>query len=177
MKNYYLHRDGQNHGPYSAGQMIQMVSSGEVGGEEPVCEEGGSQWVQASSLIQRPVPRVVGVPGIRGNPVARATAPAVTEQHVAEARLKLKTPIMGIVFSIALPCLLLAAKSDASRGVRVSGKHSGLKELFRQNVDLLPAAIVVGIIGAVVCGIWLGKAWKKYKQLKADCLRQSPRIG
>ncbi|MEI6674252.1 MAG: DUF4339 domain-containing protein [Verrucomicrobiota bacterium] len=47
MKNYYVHRDGQNHGPLREEQFKQMLASGEIGANEWVCEEGGTEWLEA----------------------------------------------------------------------------------------------------------------------------------
>jgi len=50
MKNYYLHRDGQNRGPFPEEQFKQMLASGEIGANEWVCEEGSSEWLEAASM-------------------------------------------------------------------------------------------------------------------------------
>jgi hypothetical protein len=97
---------------------------------------------------------------------------AITQEQVAIAYQKLKTPILGMVFSAALPFILWAAKSDAERGVRTSGKNRALKELAKENTDLLPIAIVIGVIGVTVCAVWFAKSRKRAKALKAEFNRQ-----
>ncbi len=51
MKKYFLHRSGENHGPYEESQMRELISSQEIGAEELICEEGGTEWVAASTLL------------------------------------------------------------------------------------------------------------------------------
>ena len=228
MKCYYLHRDGQNYGPYSAEQMVQMILAGEVGGEEQVCEEGGTQWVQASSLQQEFVSHGAADQGDRCNPEAQPSAIAMGEQNVAEARRKLRVPIVGMVFSIALLSLLWAAKSDMLRGdetkdvwvemnahggataERVTGAErlaslqtqirdstntskmieddpslglwAGIKEGLANSFfvnelagsNFFPVAVFMGLIAAVIFGIWLIRALKKLKELKTDSHNASP---
>ncbi len=171
MPNYYLHRDGQNHGPYSFEQMNQLITSRQIAPEELICQEGGADWVPASSLRAASVPKMG--PGVSPSPrTAASKIQTVTHEHVDAARQGWRTPFLGIVFSAALPLLLWAAKSDAKRGVRISGKHSALQALARDNVALLPIAIVIGIIGVVLCSIWLAKALKNSKLIKAEFKRQ-----
>ncbi|OYV04617.1 MAG: hypothetical protein CFE26_15905 [Verrucomicrobiales bacterium VVV1] len=172
MPNYYLHRDGQNHGPYSEVQMKQLVASGQVSQGELICPEGGSDWVPASTLVVGSSPRSAtgppaGVPGSLGSRVM-----AITQEQVSEAYVKIKTPILGMVFSAGLPLMLLAAKSDSERGVRSTGKHRAAKELLKANTDLLPLATVVGIIGVVICAIWFARTFKRAKAMKAELKRQ-----
>lgn len=50
MNQYYLHRDGQNHGPYTEQQVVQFMSDGSIQANELVCPVGGSEWVAASSI-------------------------------------------------------------------------------------------------------------------------------
>jgi GYF domain 2 len=172
MPNYYLHRDGQNHGPYSEEQLKQLVTSGQVAQSELICPEGGSDWVPASTLMVGSGPRSIT---IAPSPVSRpagSRVSAITQEQVAAAYQKLKTPILGMVFSTAIPFLLWAAKSDAERGVRTSGKNRALKELLKENTDLLPIAIVIGVIGVTVCAVWFVKSRIKAKALKAEFNRQ-----
>lgn len=165
LKNYYLHRDGQNYGPYPEEQMRAMIASRQILPEEQICEEGGSSWVLASTLNpmqSKPVAAPVAV--VRQKPAE--TQFAVNETHVSAAYQKLKAPALGFFFSIFVPLMLLAAKSDAERGVRTTGKHRFLKELAMKNTDLLPIATVIGVIGAVVCAIWFFKAYKFARLIK-----------
>jgi GYF domain 2 len=172
MPNYYLHRDGQNHGPYSDAQMHQFVTSGQVAQSELICPEGGSDWVPASTLLAGSDPRLMtGVPTAVSRP-AESSVLAITQEHVEVAWQNLKTPFLGMLFSAALPVLLWAAKSDTENGVGTSGRHGALKELAKQNTDLLPLAIVIGLIGVAVCAVWFAKARKKAKILEAAFNRQ-----
>ncbi len=172
MPDYYLYRDGQNHGPYSDDQMKQLVTSGQVGQSELICPEGGSDWVAASTLLASAGPRLVtGAPATASRPTANR-ALAITQQQVAIAYQKVKMPFLGMVFSAGFPVILWAAKSDAERGVRTTGKHRALKELAKENTDFLPIAIVIGLIGVAVCAFWFSKSLKKAKALKAEFNRQ-----
>jgi hypothetical protein len=168
MSSYYLHRDGQNHGPYPIEDMKQLIASGQVGPNELICPEGGSDWAAASTLTAGGTPKLVtGGLGTTSRPSSSRIS-AITQQQVAAAYQKVKTPILGVVFSTALPFLLWAAKSDAERGVRTTGKNRALKELAKDNTDLLPIAIVIGVIGVVLCSIWFMKSLKRAKGLKAQ---------
>ena len=172
MPNYFLHRDGQNHGPYSEEQMKQLVTSGQVSQDELICPDGGSDWVAAWTLLASASPRLVteAPTAVQSSAVNRALA--ITEQQVAVAYQKVKTPFLGIVFSAALPVILWAAKSDAEGGVRTTGKHRFLRELAKNNTDFLPIAIVIGVIGVAACAFWFSKSLKKAKALKAEFNRQ-----
>jgi hypothetical protein len=172
MPSYYLHRDGQNHGPYPLEDMKQLIASGQVGPDELICPEGGSDWVAASTLSASGTPKLV-LGGVGASPRSSASRVlAITQEQVAAAYQKVKTPILGVVFSAALPVVLWAAKSDAERGVRTTGKNRALKELAKDNTDLLPIAIVIGLIGVVLCSIWFMKSLKRAKAIKAEFQRQ-----
>jgi hypothetical protein len=179
MINYYLYRDGQNHGPYSADQMKQLVTSGQVAQGELICPEGGSDWVPASTLLvaSSASSRTVAPASVSSSAGSRDFS--VTEEQVSASQQKLKTPIIGILISVAVPFLLWAAKSDASRGVRISGKHRGLKSLMqtivKENPQALPIAIAIGVIGVVVCAVWFARSRKVAKDLKAEFNRQQIR--
>jgi len=51
MPNYYLHRNGQNHGPYSHYQLKQMLKDCEVDQSDLICLDGESEWMAASTLL------------------------------------------------------------------------------------------------------------------------------
>jgi len=169
MPNYYLHRDGENLGPYAQTDMQGMVATGQVRPDELICPEGGSEWVPASILSKHTAPRSTMLGHSHSHQAAVATMEQqkITEQQVAEAYQKTKLPGLGVLFSIALPVILWAARSDAERGVGASGRHKGLKQLATDNTDLLPLAIVVGVIGAVCFAIWFRKAYRHAKLIKA----------
>lgn len=173
MPNYYLHRDGQNFGPYSLEQMRQMIASRQIAPGEYICQEGGSDWVVASTLTAAPAPKTVARPPAAAVRSAAAQTSMVSEDDVRRAYQKVKNAFLGVVFSAGLPLIFWAAKSDAERGVRsTSGRYRGLQELVRNNVQLLPVAIVIGSIGFIICAIWLAKTYKTAKALKAEFKRQ-----
>ncbi|NWK57688.1 DUF4339 domain-containing protein [Verrucomicrobiaceae bacterium N1E253] len=166
MNNYYLHRDNQNYGPYPESQILQMLQSGQIQAQEMICIVGGSEWIQATALQQASLS-----PNLQAATTVTASGnqvPVVTDEHVAAAKLRLKAPMLGIVFSIALPCILWAAKNDAERGVRTTGRHSAAKNLAKQNTGLLPMAIIIAPIGVVLSGVWFRKRLAVYKGLKAE---------
>jgi hypothetical protein len=152
--------------------MKQFVTAGQVAQTELICPEGGSDWVPASTLFAASSPRLItGAPATVSRS-AGGRALAITQEQVAVAYQKIKTPILGMVFSAALPVILWAAKSDSERGVRTTGKHRAIKELAKENTDLLPIAIVIGLIGVVVCAVWFTKSLNRAKALKAEFNRQ-----
>lgn len=174
MPNYYLHRDGENHGPYTQENMQSMVATGQVRADELICPEGESSWVPASILSKHTAPRstMLGHSHSHSAAVATMEQQRITEEQVAAAYQKTKLPGLGVIFSAALPFILWAAKSDAERGVGISGSKQGLKNLATQNTDLLPLAIVAGVIGVVLFSIWFRKAHRRAKLIKATYQHQ-----
>ncbi|MDX1681282.1 MAG: DUF4339 domain-containing protein [Akkermansiaceae bacterium] len=170
MPNYYLHRDGENLGPFPLEEIKRQVAAGDILQNELVCPEGGEDWIPAGNLAKPTAPRatMLGHSHSHQSAVATMSQQKVTLQQVQDAKMKMKMPAMGMVFSIALPFILWAAKSDAERGVGVSGKNQGLKTLATNNTDLLPVAIVIGVIGFVGFFIWFRKAQRYASLLKAS---------
>lgn len=179
MPNFYLHRDGQNHGPYSREEMKAFLADGQILPEEMVCEEGGD-WVPAATLAKPAAPRLVVPPtgrqAVRSNPRPQAAAtrsnPGVSPHGVSQEMIeaadgKARFALKGIVISIAVPVILFAAQLDKQNGVKVSGRRSGLQMLSREMSDFLPLAIVLGIVGVVVFSNWFVKARRVSKELKA----------
>lgn len=79
MKNFYLHRDGENHGPYPESQLLEMLTSGQIHSEELICEEGAGDWIPASTLTPRAAPPnlLTAAPNLQpaGSIVSGAMAP------------------------------------------------------------------------------------------------------
>jgi hypothetical protein len=48
---YYIHQNGENYGPYTIGQLQSMWSAGEVTGDTLYCEEGYTEWLHLSVLL------------------------------------------------------------------------------------------------------------------------------
>ena len=82
----------------------------------------------------------------------------VSLQQVTEARLKMNLPILGMLFSIAIPIALWFAKQDIER----SGSSA------RESTSLLPLAIAVSVFAFVVFFLWFRKAQKHAAVLKAS---------
>jgi len=170
MPNYYLHLNGENHGPYPTEELKRQLSSGEIKADDLVCPEGGEDWVPVASLAKPTAPRatMLGHSHSHSAAVATLSQKPVTLDQVNEARLKMKFPALGMVFSIALPVILWAAREDAERGVGISGRHQAAKRLATENTDLLPLAIFVGLIGFVTFLFWFRKAQKHASLVKAS---------
>jgi len=170
MPNYYLHRDGANQGPYTQNDLHGMIAAGQVGRDELICPEGGTEWVPASTLAKPTAPRstMLGHSHSHSAAVSDMEQQPVTQAQVAAAYQQLRLPALGMIASVALPVILWAAKADAERGVGVSGSREGLKSLARQNTDLLPLAIVIGAIGFALFLVWFRKARVRAKLIKAS---------
>jgi len=78
MANYYLHRNGENFGPYPDAQIKAMLASNDMTPQDLICIVGGSEWVPASTLQQaQPVaasaPQLLTTPTLKtGNAVQPA---------------------------------------------------------------------------------------------------------
>ena len=64
--NIYVHKDGNNHGPYSLDQLRQYVQQGTFTPQDPACHDG-QNWVT-----------IAQVPGIASNPANPAPQTAKT---------------------------------------------------------------------------------------------------
>lgn len=165
MPNYYLHRDGESQGPYAQNDMHGMIVTGQVKGEELICREGESDWVPASTLVKPTAPRATMLGHSQSHSAAVSTLEQqkVTREQVSEAFSKLRMPVLGILFSAAVPLILWAAKSDVERGIQNPDT-----KVARETTDLLPLAIAVGLIGVVFFIIWFRKERRRAKMIKAS---------
>jgi hypothetical protein len=50
MADWYYAKNGQQQGPISPAELKKLVASGEIGPTDLVFQEGGTQWVEASSV-------------------------------------------------------------------------------------------------------------------------------
>ena len=48
---YYVHRAGQQYGPYSLADLQRYVASGNILATDLACPEGGTQWVPISQIL------------------------------------------------------------------------------------------------------------------------------
>src|ERR1041384_6253470 len=48
---YYVHRAGQQYGPYSFADLQRYVASGNILPTDLACPEGGTQWVPVSQVL------------------------------------------------------------------------------------------------------------------------------
>ena len=161
MPNYYLQREGENEGPIPTEELKRKVASGEIKADELVCAEGDEEnWVPAGSLTRPTAPRatMLGHSHSHSAAVSTLSQRSVTLQQVTEARLKMNPPILGMLFSVAIPIVLWIAKSDMDK------RDSSSKD----SASLLPLAIVVSVFAFVVFFMWFRKAQKHAAVLKAS---------
>src|SRR4051812_1167520 len=50
MADWYYAKNGQQQGPVNSAQLKQMASAGQIGPDDLVFREGGTQWVAASTV-------------------------------------------------------------------------------------------------------------------------------
>ena len=157
MPNYFLKRDGEQQGPYPTEELKRQVASGEIKADELVCAEGTEDWVPAGSLTKPTAPRatMLGHSHSHSAAVATLSQRPVTLQQVNEAKMKMNLPILGILFSIALPIIIWFVVKDIEGG-------------GGETKNLLPLAIFVGLIGVVTFSLWFRKAYKHANILKAS---------
>lgn len=48
---YYINQSGENYGPYTIDQLRSMWSAGQVTGDTLYCEEGYTEWLRLSALL------------------------------------------------------------------------------------------------------------------------------
>ena len=160
MPNYYLKRDGESHGPYPAEEVTRQVASGELKPDELIRPEDSEEWVTVGSLTKPTAPRatMLGHSHSHSAAVATLSQRPITLQQVNEAKMKMNLPILGMLFSIALPLIIWFVKKDIeSNGVSA-----------RETSNLFPLAIFVGVIGFVTFLLWFRKAYKHASVLKAS---------
>ena len=161
MPNYYLQREGENEGPIPTEELERRVASGEIKADELVCAEGDEEnWVQAGSLTRPTAPRATMLDHSHSHSAAVSTLSQrpVTLQQVTDARLKMNLPILGMLFSIAIPVVLWFAEADV--------KKSGVAA--EDATSILPLAIVVSVFAFVVFALWFRKAQQHASVLKAS---------
>lgn len=165
MPNYYLLRDGENLGPYAHNDILGMITTGQVKGDELICLEGDSQWIAASSLSKPTTPRATMLGHSQSHSAAVATLEQqkVTRQQVGEAYGKLRLPVLGMLFSASVPLFLWAAKSNVESKV-----GNPATDVARETTDLLPLAVAVGAIGVVLFLIWFRKEHSRARLIKAS---------
>jgi hypothetical protein len=159
MPNYYLKRDGESQGPYPGEEISRRVASGEIKKDDLVRPEDSENWVSAGSLTKPSTPRatMLGHSHSHSAAVATLSQRPVTLQQVNEAWRKMNLPIIGMLFSIALPLIVWFVKS----GIENGGGSDETK-------NLLPLAIFVGVIGFITFLLWLRNAHKHASILKAS---------
>ena len=160
MPNYFLNRDGEKEGPIPTEELKRKVASGEIKADELVCAEGEEEWVPAGSLTRPTAPRATMLGHSHSHQAAVSTLSQrpVSLQQVTEARLKMNLPILGMLFSIAIPIVLWFAEADVKKS-----------EVADSNAtSILPLAIVVSVFAFVVFALWFRKAQQHAAMLKAS---------
>src|SRR4051794_24897132 len=90
MPDWYYAKDGQQYGPVPAQQLKQMAGAGQLQPDDLVFQEGGTQWVAAST-----------VKGL----FAGAPAPAPAPSPIARAPSRGKSEPAGFAFDEKRPDL------------------------------------------------------------------------
>ncbi len=161
MPNYYLQREGENEGPIPTEELKRKVASGEIKADELVCAEGDEEnWVPAGSLTRPTAPRatMLGHSHSHSAAVSTLSQRPVSLQQVTDARLKMNLPILGMLFSIAIPVVLWFAEADIKKNDVAAS----------ETVSILPLAIAVSVFAFIVFGLWFRKAQKHAAVLKAS---------
>ena len=160
MPNYFLKRDGEQQGPYPTEELKRQVASGELKADELVCAEGTEDWVPAGSLTKPTAPRatMLGHSHSHSAAVSTMSQRPVTLQQLNEAKMKMNLPILGMLFSIALPVIIWFVVRD----IESTGGGSS------ETKNLLPVAIFVGLSGLVTFFLWFRKAYKHANIIKAS---------
>lgn len=157
MPNYFLKRDGESQGPYPGEEISRQLASGEIKADELIRPEDSEDWVTVGSLTKPTAPRatMLGHSHSHSAAVATLSQRAVTLQQVNEAKMKMNLPILGMIFSIALPVIIWFVVKD-------------IESTGSETKNLLPLAIFVGLIGLVTFFLWFRKAYKHASILKAS---------
>lgn len=165
MPNYYLHRDGENLGPYAQNDMHGMIVTGQIKGDELICLEGDSNWIPASSLGKPTAPRATMLGHSQSHSAAVATLEQqkITKEQVREAYAKTRMPLLGVLFSASVPLILWFAKYQVERDIENPGT-----DVARESADVLPVALGIALCGIVLFAMWFSKARCRARLIKAS---------
>jgi hypothetical protein len=147
--NYYLTRDGQSYGPYSAQEMLEMLKSGQMTAEELICPVGGDQWVQAYQIFAVPTSAPV-----HPRTAQQCATPQISAEMVNELHQKYRKGVLNSLYSAMLaffPVLIhfTSGQSEEKMLRSVHGRHSGLEALCIVLAKWWPLALVVGLAGVI----------------------------
>lgn len=144
MPRYYLHRNGQNHGPYDESQISAMLATLEIQADELICEEGGSKWKPASTLAARPSAQLQTQPSVQpqvagiGAPAQQAIQPLQPQKQGMNGCLKLLLMGVGFLVIIGIVGFYLKSQDDNLREYGIA-KIEGLG--LEQNKKLISLAL------------------------------------
>ena len=119
---YWIHRDGENVGPYDLPQLQEMLASGQIIAEDLAIEEGSSEWSSVGSLADAaPVPVMAELvsPSVADEPMMATPEPAL--EIAGAGGGKLKFAIIGVVALLVI-----------GGGVFAIAKYSGNDEEKKQ---------------------------------------------
>ena len=105
---YWIHRDGENVGPYELDQLQQLLESGHLVPEDLAIEEGAGEWTTVGEATASGGPALPEAPA--GIPVAELAEPAAFEDPqpelaeaapLADAKPKSKLPlVLGVIVGV-----------------------------------------------------------------------------
>lgn len=106
---YWIHRNGENHGPYELDQLQQLYTSGSLTAEDLAIEEGGSAWTTVGEITNAGLEPKLGLPDLPTTPTNEAT-PAIeadldiapnAEPAAVTSTGKSKLPmVLGIIIGV-----------------------------------------------------------------------------
>lgn len=112
MASYYLHRDGENFGPYESEDFFNYLQQGQIQPNDLVCPVGDNEWVPASS-IARPLSSSVAIPQqptaqqptVAASPFLTSGAAPVAHSHASTSRHSFPTSLKVAAWFIMIPSI------------------------------------------------------------------------
>jgi uncharacterized membrane protein YhaH (DUF805 family) len=105
----HISRNGQKEGPYTTGQIQQMLADGSIARYTLAWKEGLSQWVPLSQILDSPPPQPSHIA-----PPPVTIAPVATIQHSGIGRLAYFGILIGITFLTAILQAAVASEPSAA---------------------------------------------------------------
>ena len=105
----YIHRDGQQFGPYSAEQARDFLAAGNLLPGDLAWHDGAPNWVPLSEVLPstepapEPIARAIVPPRRGDSPAAFASQPALRKTPVARAPVETTTPATIAAVTSAAP--------------------------------------------------------------------------
>ena len=80
---YWIHRNGENHGPYELDQLQQLYTSGSLTAEDLAIEEGGSAWTTVGEITNAGLGPKPGLPELPTTPTDEANPVIEPDLNIA----------------------------------------------------------------------------------------------